>query len=55
VACHLTNDGIGHSLNEKHRGCEVSEVASEEKERKAYLDWLWLRAQNLHEWRKDYS
>jgi hypothetical protein len=22
-------------------------VAPEEKERKAYLDWLWLRAQNL--------
>ena len=25
----------------------ASRVAPEEKERKAYLDWLWLRAQNM--------
>jgi hypothetical protein len=25
----------------------ASHVASEERERKAYLDWLWLRTQNL--------
>lgn len=25
----------------------AAHVAPEEKERKAYLDWLWLRAQNL--------